>query len=153
MHLYVTIPDRASVRRNTETRNDARFYRQRATVTGNARSANHERTIMKNKNTNQVTLLQIAEALNTVLEIDHDDTKATAFFQYSGHTKGIYITVYPNGWEGHEDEGVRFYFYEDLGFFASMNKTEDGNQKDYETFVDMMDAVRKAASGDDFFLD
>lgn len=108
---------------------------------------------MKEKIKNQVTLSQIAEALNTVLEIDHDDTKATAFFQYSGRTKGIYITVYPNGWEGHEDEGVRFYFYEDLGFFASMNKTEGGNQKDYETFVDMMDAVRKAASGDDFFLD
>ena len=107
---------------------------------------------MKKKNTNQVTLSQIAEALNTVLEIDHDDTKATAFFQYSGHTKGISITVFPDGWK-QNDSGIRFYCYEDIGFFSCVEGGKLDKQHDYETFVEMMDAVRKAASGDDFFLD
>ena len=40
---------------------------------------------------------QIAEALNTVLEIDEDDTSRVAFFGYAGHTKGLRIDIYTGG--------------------------------------------------------
>lgn len=86
---------------------------------------------------------QIAEALNTVLEIDEDDTSRVAFFEYAGHTKGLRIDIYPRGWKyGKRNKCINYLAYGDNDI---CEKTDANNNKTmFASFDQMLNDARKA---------
>lgn len=90
---------------------------------------------------------QIAEALNTVLEINNDDTPRIAFFGYAGHTTGIQIDVYPLGWD---EKPADYYSYRDYADIDLLEKTIHHGKKStqirFDNFEQLLDDVRKVGS-------
>lgn len=87
---------------------------------------------------------QIAEALNTVLEITEYNTKRMATFTYYGHTKSISITVYPYGFCVSPDI---IYVFSDYGYTPESDcviyqKGKKISRIFYHTFDDMIADVK-----------
>ena len=104
------------------------------------------RSVKKGKK--MFTKAQIAEALNTVLEINEDETSRVAFFGYAGHTQGLQIDVYPLGWDSSDkskDYHISYLDYADMDHYEG--KTYRGKRNTefviYNSFNEMMEAVRK----------
>ena len=88
--------------------------------------------------------IQIAEALNTVLEINEDSTPRVAFFGYAGHVGTIRISIYPQGFS--EDPEIYYVFDQygttgesDCVIYEHLKKTD---RILYNNFDEMIGAVR-----------
>ena len=94
------------------------------------------------------TNAQIAEALNTVLEINEDDTQRIAFFGYAGHTQGLQVDVYPIGWDSKDkskDYHITFRDYADMDHYEGNTYRGKRNTETvkYANFTQMLEAIRK----------
>lgn len=86
---------------------------------------------------------QVAEALNTVLEIDEDETPRVAFFGYAGHTKGLQIDIYPNGWKyGKKNKCISYLCYGDNEIYEKSDI--ENNKTVFADFDQMLADARKA---------
>lgn len=88
--------------------------------------------------------VRIAEALNTVLEINEDDTARVAFFGYAGHMGTIQISIYPHGFSKDPD---LYYVFDQYGTTGESDCViyEHGKKTDrilYNNFDEMIGAVR-----------
>lgn len=90
------------------------------------------------------TTAQIAEALNTVLEIDGDDTPRVAFFGYAGHTKGLQIDVYVDGWADGKSDYYSYLSYADLDVHRkTIWHDKKGTDIEFDNFDQMLNDARR----------
>lgn len=89
---------------------------------------------------------QIAEALNTVLEINSDDTPRITFFGFAGHVKALEIDVYPNGLD--PNDYSRFICYADNSIYEKT--IYYGKNKflkiPFRSFDEMLEDIRKVGT-------
>lgn len=91
----------------------------------------------------------LVKMIRTVADINHDMTSANAFFNFSGHTEGVGISIYPLGWE-HDS---KFYFvwngYNDKDGMNLKMTVKAGNvvpmecEIHYDTIDEMLKAIRE----------
>lgn len=90
---------------------------------------------------------RIAATLNAVLEINADDTPRVADFEYSGAVKGIYVSVYPNGYfYGKENRSINYTTYPDTD--RVFNKFSNGETKFLESFEQWIEDMKKGEEND-----
>lgn len=78
------------------------------------------------------------QALRTIFDMvcainkDCKSTDPVVIFDYSGHTQGVYVSIYENGYTHHEDENKTYQFYCDDKLF---------NKDDYLEIVDALQEI------------
>ena len=71
---------------------------------------------------------------NMVCKINNNckDTDPLVIFNYSGHTKGVYVTIFENGYVHHVGESKEYHFYIDDDMF---------NKDDYLELLDALSEI------------
>ena len=92
-----------------------------------------------------ITKAQIAETLNTVLEINESSSPAVSFFEFSGHINLVRVRVYPKGRVSGENP-IAYEAYEDIHLFEKIVFSKSSKRESFQTFEEWIDSIREEAS-------